>query len=72
MQVTDRVLYKTIYWMVETKDNTYNVICQGGEFDETWYINSDKNENIDINSDLGRELIDVCMDYEVIDAIDGE
>jgi hypothetical protein len=58
--------------MVETEDNTYRVICQEGEFDETWYIDSDNDGNIDIDSDLGKKIIDVCTDYEVIDAIDGE
>lgn len=70
MQVTDRVLYKTIHWTVETENDTYNVQCQENDFDETWHISSDENGDIDINSDLGQQIIDVCTDYEVIDTND--
>lgn len=71
-QVTDRVLYRTIHWTVETDDDTFYIRCQEGDFDETWYVESDNEGDIDINSELGRELIDVCTDYEVIDDIDSE
>jgi hypothetical protein len=75
MQVTDRVLYKTIHWTVETENDTYKivliqVIYQEGDWEETWYIDSEENGDIDINSDLGQQIIDVCTDYEVIDADD--
>jgi len=71
-QVTDRVLYKTIHWMVETSNDTYRVICQEGDFDETWRIESDETGEVDINSDLGQKIIDVCTDYEITDADEDE
>jgi len=64
------LIYKTIHWTVETENDTYRVRCQEGDWDETWYIDSDENGDIDINSDLGQQIIDVCTDYEVIDTND--
>lgn len=68
MKVTDRVVYKTIHWTVETEHDTYHVQCQENDFDETWYISSDEEGSIDSDSELGQQIIDVCTDYEVFDA----
>ena len=67
-KVTDRVVYKTIHWTVETEHDAYNVQCQENDFDETWYISSDGEGSIDNDSELGQQIIDVCTDYEVFDA----
>ena len=66
-QVTDRVVYKTIQWTVETEHDTYRVQCQENDFDETWLIEGDEEGTIDDGSELGQQIIDVCTDYEVFD-----
>lgn len=66
-KITNRVSFKTIYWTIKTDNDTYYVKCQEGEYNETWYIDSDKNEKIDANSEIGNEIIDTCTDYEIFD-----
>ena len=58
-EITDRAVYKTTHWTIESEGDTYHVQCQEGMFDDTWYISSDK-DDIDIHSDLGIQLIEMC------------
>ena len=64
-QITDRSIYKTTHWTIESEDNTYYVQCQEGMFDDTWYIHSDEFD-VNIHSDLGVKLIEMCQfDWEM-------
>jgi hypothetical protein len=68
-EITNRTVYRTTYWTIETHpedDNgdTYRVQCQEGDMYNTWEISSDKEGIIDINTELGHELIGRCETYE--------
>ena len=58
-EITDRVVYKTTHWTIESENETYHVQCQENDFDDTWYINSDEEGEIDIHTDLGQQLIEM-------------
>jgi hypothetical protein len=62
-QITDRVVYRTTNWTIESESDTYHVQCQENDFDDTWYIN---NGEVDIHSELGQQLIELCqVDWEM-------
>ena len=67
MKVTDKAVYHTITWRVETYEDTYFVTCQENDFDETWRIESDLEGEIDVDSELGSEIKSVCETYEDFD-----
>ena len=39
--VTDKVVYRTTHWVVETYEDTYRVQCQEGDISNVWFIESD-------------------------------
>lgn len=65
--VTDKTIYRTTHWRVETDDDTYYVQCQEGDISDTWFIESDNAGYVDVESELGKEIKQVCEDYEEFD-----
>ena len=65
--VTDKTIYRTTHWRVETDDDTYFVQCQEGDISDTWFIESDNAGYVDVESELGEEIKQVCEDYEEFD-----
>jgi hypothetical protein len=65
--VTDKTVYRTTHWRVETDDDTYYVQCQEGDISDTWFIESDNAGYVDVESELGEEIKQVCEDYEEFD-----
>ena len=65
--VTDKTVYRTTHWRVETDNDTYFVQCQEGDISDTWFIESDLEGFIDNESELGQEIIKVCEDFEEFD-----
>ena len=66
-KVTDKTVYRTTHWRVETDNDTYFVQCQEGDISDTWFIESDEEGFVDIESELGEEIKRVCEDYEEFD-----
>ena len=65
-QITDRAVYKTTSWTIESEDCTYYVQCQENDFDNSWYIRSEEDGDIDTHSELGQQLIEMCeFDWEM-------
>ena len=65
-QITDRVVYRTTNWTIESEENIYYVQCQENDFDNSWYIRSEEDGDIDIHSELGQQLIEMCeFDWEM-------
>ncbi len=65
-QITDRVVYKTTNWTIESESDTYYVQCQENDFDNSWYIRSENEGDIDTHSKLGQQLIEMCeFDWEM-------
>jgi len=65
--VTDKTVYRTTHWRVETDNDTYFVQCQEDDISDTWFIESDLEGFIDNESELGQEIIKVCEDFEEFD-----
>lgn len=65
--VTDKTIYRTTHWRVETNNDTYFVQCQEGDISDTWFIESDNAGYVDVESELGQEIIKVCEDFEEFD-----
>ena len=65
--VTDKTIYRTTHWRVETDNDTYFVQCQEGDISDVWFIESDNAGYVDVESELGEEIKQVCMDYEDFD-----
>lgn len=66
-QVTDKVVYRTIHWTIETEDDTFYVQCQEDEILDSWYMTSDNEGSINVKSELGQKLKEVCETYEDFD-----
>ena len=60
MQITDKTTYRTTVWTIETEKDTYHVTCQEGELYDSWYITSDEEGEIENDTELGYELIQLC------------
>lgn len=60
MTITDRAVYKTIHWSIETENDTYYVQCQEDDICDTWYISSDEEGSIDNDSEVGQMLRRIC------------
>ena len=65
--VTDKTIYRTTHWRVETDNDTYYVQCQEGDISDTWFIESDNAGYVDVESELGEEIKQVCEDFEEFD-----
>lgn len=66
-KVTDKAVYRTTQWVVETYEDTYRVQCQEGDTSDIWFIESDLEGSVNIESELGQEIKQVCEDYEDFD-----
>lgn len=65
-EITDRVVYRTTNWTIESENDTYYVQCQEEDFGDAWYIRCEENDDIDIHSELGQQLIELCqIDWEM-------
>ena len=65
-QITDRVVYKTTNWTIESESDTYYVQCQENDFDNSLYIRRENEGDIDTHSELGQQLIEMCeVDWEM-------
>lgn len=60
MQITDKAIYRTTVWTVEAENDTYHVTCQEGDFTDSWHIVGDIEGTIDVDTDFGYELIQLC------------
>jgi hypothetical protein len=60
MQITDKAIYRTTVWTIEAETETYHVTCQEGELHDSWFITSDNEGQIDNDTELGYELIQLC------------
>jgi len=74
-EVTDKAVYHTTHWCVETEKDTYYVQCQEVDLtyhsgEDVWFIESDEGGPIDTGTELGRKLIEVCREYKE-EEIDG-
>jgi|688.fasta_scaffold01076_80 hypothetical protein len=60
MQITDKAIYRTTVWTVETESDTYHVTCQEGELHDSWHIVGDMSGVVENGTELGYELIQLC------------
>ena len=60
MQITDKSIYQTTVWTIETEKDTYHVTCQENDLYDSWYIVGDIAGTIDNDTELGYELIRMC------------
>ena len=67
MQITDKTVYRTTVWTIETEKDTYHVTCQEKDLHDSWYITSDEEGDIDTDTELGYELIQLCEFDDTID-----
>ena len=59
-EITDKVEYTTTHWTVETKNDTYYVICQDNIFDCDWSVRSEEEGELDRYSEIAKEIIGLC------------
>lgn len=63
-EVTDKVVYKTTHWMIEGDDGKeYRIRCIEGDMHDEWIIEEGMDE-IDSDSELGQELIELCETHD--------
>ena len=59
-EITDKREYTTTVWIVESKDDTYTITCQENDAYWDWYISSAEEGELDIYSEIAKELIGMC------------
>jgi len=67
MQITDKAIYRTTVWTIETENDTYHVTCQEGELHDSWHIVGDMSGVIENDTELGYDLINMCEFDDTID-----
>lgn len=60
-QITDKEVYRTFNWTVETENESYIVVCQEDQLYDMWAIINGNDEKIDNNSEIGKQLIELCL-----------
>jgi hypothetical protein len=60
-EITDKQIYRSIHWTVETGEDTYFVQLQEDEITDFWFITSDNSDQIDPTSEMGKQLIELCV-----------
>lgn len=64
MKIIDKKVLKTINWTIEYDDDTYSVQLQEDLTEDYWFIDSEEEGKIDVESKLGKFLIQLCTDSE--------
>lgn len=59
-EITDKREYTTTVWIVESKNDTYTIICGENDFDWEWSVTSAEEGELDRYSEIAKELIDMC------------
>jgi|LakMenE01Jun11ns_1017448.scaffolds.fasta_scaffold9537319_3 hypothetical protein len=60
-EITDKQIYRSIHWTVETEEDIYFVQLQEDEITDFWFITSDNSDQIDPTSEMGKQLIELCV-----------
>jgi len=60
-QITDKQIYRSIYWDVETENDIYSIQLQEDQIMDFWFITSDNDGVIDTDSEIGKQLIELCQ-----------
>ena len=65
LEIIDKVVYTTTQYLVDGDDGIeYQVRCHEDDFLDYWSVWSDADGDIDVDSELGSELIRFCMSQE--------
>jgi hypothetical protein len=65
MQVTDKAEYITTIYTIEADHDVYIIRIAQNDWDEDVNIQTENGNEIDIDSELGEELINMCNEYEL-------
>ncbi len=67
MTIVDTTVYKSFVFIVEDGDNEYEVRMTENDISDDWEILDVKNgDAISIDSELGKELIDLCTEQKLM------
>jgi hypothetical protein len=67
MTIVDTTVYKSFVFIVEDGDNEYEVRMTENDISDDWEILDVKNRDaISTNSELGKELIDLCTEQKLM------
>jgi len=67
MIIVDTTIYKSFVFIVEDGDNEYEVRMTENDISDDWEILDVKNgDAISTDSELGKELIDLCVEQKLM------
>lgn len=67
MTIVDTTVYKSFVFIVEDGDNEYEVRMTENDIYDSWEILDVKNgDAISTDSELGKELIDLCTEQKLM------
>jgi len=67
MTIVDTTVYKSFVFIVEDGDNEYEVRMTENDISDDWEILDVKNgDTISNDSELGKELIDLCTEQKLM------
>jgi hypothetical protein len=67
MTIVDTTVYKSFVFIVEDGDNEYEVRMTENDIFDSWEILDVKNgDAISTDSELGKELIDLCTEQKLM------
>ncbi len=67
MTIVDTTVYKSFVFIVEDGDNEYEVRMTENDIFDSWKILDVKNgDAISTDSELGKELIDLCTEQKLM------
>ena len=67
MTIVDTTVYKSFVFIVEDGDNEYEVrMTENDVYDDWSIINVNEGDTISNDSELGKELIDLCTEQKLM------
>ena len=66
-EITEKTIYKTIVWTIESEDETYIVRCIENDIYDEWQVESETEGILDSEDEIAQQLISMCEFESTID-----
>ena len=66
-QITEKAIYKTIVWTIESENDTYFVRCTENVTHDDWMVESENEGTLDEDEEISQKLIGMCEFDNTID-----
>ena len=63
-EITEKTIYKTIVWTIESEGDTYFVRCIENDLYDDWQVESETDGILDNEDEIAQQLICMCEHSE--------